>query len=196
MDFVDYIANMNSSSFQVHPKWEKYYSAREAYGPLLSAHFNTGIPNDPLYPLNATYWHLVSEAMKIDADALEMYARRATRYVHQGGIRRNIIRSKLAREKWLDGLKNPPPPYKLKPGLHIDDVKETKEGTPGDFDITDEEDEDIVRMVHHSHLDAGTIMKEIVYAFVEHSNPNSNHIQNSRIKQECFNDMRKILNRN
>ncbi|GJN93458.1 hypothetical protein Rhopal_006514-T1 [Rhodotorula paludigena] len=68
LDFRPYRVNMDSDSFKTGPlDWEALYSAREKYGGFL----NESLASD--YPLNGTFWHLVTEAMERDDNAFQFY---------------------------------------------------------------------------------------------------------------------------
>ncbi|KAL7625525.1 hypothetical protein AAE478_004745 [Parahypoxylon ruwenzoriense] len=72
LDATTYIADTSDPSFQSAsgPKWTKYYSAREAYGPLVE-----GAGSGELTP---AFWHNVTEALERNATAFaEYYARRS-----------------------------------------------------------------------------------------------------------------------
>lgn len=51
-------ANKSEPSFQIDPVWQPYYSARRSYGSYLDPPF----PDDA--PLNATFWHRVTEVFE------------------------------------------------------------------------------------------------------------------------------------
>lgn len=59
MDHKSYIANYSAPSFQVEPEWFLYYSAREAYGPLV------GLQDGEA--LDARFWHKVTEVFETNS---------------------------------------------------------------------------------------------------------------------------------
>ncbi|GAA5995798.1 PPN1 endopolyphosphatase family protein [Rhodotorula paludigena] len=68
LDFRPYRVNMDADLFQTGPlDWEELYSARDKYGGFL----NESLASD--YPLNGTFWHLVTEAMERDDNAFQFY---------------------------------------------------------------------------------------------------------------------------
>ncbi|KAI1470003.1 sphingomyelin phosphodiesterase [Daldinia caldariorum] len=76
LDATTYIANVSdpsfSSSSRSGPKWIKYYSAREAYAPLL-----VGTPETDLEELSPAFWHNVTLALERNETAFaEYFARR------------------------------------------------------------------------------------------------------------------------
>ncbi|KAF2814655.1 sphingomyelin phosphodiesterase [Mytilinidion resinicola] len=74
LDSVTYIANMSAPDFQTTgPVWEKYYSAAEVYGPLVTPPLEEG---DELSP---AFWHNVTEAFERDQGAFWGYWERKKR---------------------------------------------------------------------------------------------------------------------
>lgn len=56
LDYTIYFANMTDGHFQTRPVWQEYYSAKEAYGPLLSP------PQiNPAVEMKPSWWHQVTE---------------------------------------------------------------------------------------------------------------------------------------
>jgi sphingomyelin phosphodiesterase len=74
LDATTYIANMDDPSFQTSgPKWTKYYSAKDTYGPLVPTPPGA---NDELTP---AFWHNVTEAFKDDDSAFQGYVSKKSR---------------------------------------------------------------------------------------------------------------------
>lgn len=73
LDYTEYTANIALSSFQEGPKWEKYYSAKAAYGPLVSP---APGPTDELTP---AFWHNVTAAFQTNDTAFQEYYLRKSR---------------------------------------------------------------------------------------------------------------------
>ncbi|KAI1342139.1 putative acid sphingomyelinase [Xylariaceae sp. FL0016] len=73
LDFTTYIANMSDNSFNRSPNWIPYYSAKEAYGPLVAATMTDATE------LTASFWHNVTEALERDEDAFADYRERRHR---------------------------------------------------------------------------------------------------------------------
>ncbi|KAF2093554.1 sphingomyelin phosphodiesterase [Rhizodiscina lignyota] len=72
LDSTTYIANMDDPDFQTNPQWTKYYSAKEAYGPLASPPLGDG---DELSP---AFWHNVTVAWESsDADFNDYISRKS-----------------------------------------------------------------------------------------------------------------------
>ena len=63
-----YFANMSNSLSWTTPVWEIEYDARKAYGPALSTEWPDSAP------LNATFWHTVTENMLRNTSLVEMYS--------------------------------------------------------------------------------------------------------------------------
>ncbi|KAJ5233042.1 hypothetical protein N7468_005998 [Penicillium chermesinum] len=74
LDFTVYIANMSSSTYQTNPTWEKYYSAKEAYGSLLSPAIT-----DSAAELTPEFWHNVTTLFEKNDTAFQDYVARKTR---------------------------------------------------------------------------------------------------------------------
>lgn len=79
LDAETYIADMSAEGFQTSgPKWNKYYSAREVYGPLVSH------PPGETDELGPRFWHEVTEVLERDPTALQAYLDRKSRgYEHE-----------------------------------------------------------------------------------------------------------------
>lgn len=80
LDATVYYADMAASSFNspAGPKWQKYYSAREAYGPLVPS------PPSEGEELSAAFWHEVTVGFEADNDAFAAYMRRKSRGFRDG----------------------------------------------------------------------------------------------------------------
>ncbi|CAJ2508167.1 Uu.00g093530.m01.CDS01 [Anthostomella pinea] len=76
LDATTYIANMSNPAFQTTgPVWTKYYSAREAYGPLVTP----PLAEEEDEELTPAFWHNVTEALEQDPTAFEAYWARKRR---------------------------------------------------------------------------------------------------------------------
>ncbi|KZV61937.1 sphingomyelin phosphodiesterase [Peniophora sp. CONT] len=73
MDMKVYFTNMSLSTFQTSPTWQLYYSARDAYGPLVTP------PLPATAPLDAAFWHNVTEVFSVNATAFAEYNERVSR---------------------------------------------------------------------------------------------------------------------
>ncbi|KAJ5532815.1 acid sphingomyelinase [Penicillium frequentans] len=74
LDFQVYFANMSSSTYQTKPTWEKYYSAKEAYGSLLSPPVT-----DSAAELTPAFWHNVTALFESDDSVFQDYIARKSR---------------------------------------------------------------------------------------------------------------------
>lgn len=97
LDVTTYIANMSHPDFHSSegPTWTKYYSAKEAYGPLvttaITGHDADGDVDDnggdqkaveekeEIGELNPAFWHNVTEALQRNTTALGEYLARKNR---------------------------------------------------------------------------------------------------------------------
>ncbi|OCB84000.1 sphingomyelin phosphodiesterase [Sanghuangporus baumii] len=84
MDAKVYIANMTKAVYREKPHWELYYSARDAYGPLVAS-LSSASPSEhqPSYPssapLDAPFWHRVTEVFEADNSTFMAYRERMNR---------------------------------------------------------------------------------------------------------------------
>ncbi|KAI0835266.1 putative acid sphingomyelinase [Hypoxylon sp. FL0890] len=78
LDATTYIANMSDPSFSTKPKWTKYYSAKEAYGPLVESGEGENV-TDKHEELTPAFWHNVTEVFKRNATAFDEYFARRRR---------------------------------------------------------------------------------------------------------------------
>ncbi|KAJ5666024.1 acid sphingomyelinase [Penicillium maclennaniae] len=74
LDFEVYIANMSDPNYQTKPIWEKYYSAKEVYGSLL-----TPPVTDSSAELTPAFWHNVTALFENDDAVFQDYIARKTR---------------------------------------------------------------------------------------------------------------------
>lgn len=74
LDIETYIANISDPSYQTEPLWQKYYSAKEAYGPLVTPPLT-----DPTAELTPAFWHNVTAAFVMDDAAFQGYIARKSR---------------------------------------------------------------------------------------------------------------------
>ncbi|GAA5863566.1 hypothetical protein JCM3774_006528 [Rhodotorula dairenensis] len=73
MDFRTYTTNVDGPEFQQDPRWVEYYSARNSY----AGNPSLAWPTDA--PLNATFWHLVTETFERNDTAYQFYNTRLSR---------------------------------------------------------------------------------------------------------------------
>lgn len=73
LDMTAYYTNMSTSTYQTDgPVWEKYYSVKEAYGPLVTPPLT-----DASAELTPAFWHNVTEVLASNSTAFnEYYARK------------------------------------------------------------------------------------------------------------------------
>ncbi|KKK25569.1 hypothetical protein AOCH_000093 [Aspergillus ochraceoroseus] len=75
LDMTAYIANMSASTYQsAGPVWEKYYSVKEAYGPLV-----TPALTDSTAELTPAFWHNLTEVFADNSTAFDEYYARKSR---------------------------------------------------------------------------------------------------------------------
>ncbi|KAH8898539.1 sphingomyelin phosphodiesterase [Thozetella sp. PMI_491] len=75
LDSITYMADMTDPSFQTTgPVWKQYYSAKEAYGPLVTPPLT-----DPAAELTAEFWHNVTVVLASNQTAFDEYYARKSR---------------------------------------------------------------------------------------------------------------------
>jgi sphingomyelin phosphodiesterase len=74
LDFTEYIADLKSPSYQTGPEWTEYYSAKAAYGPLVSPPLT-----DPHAELTPAFWHNVTAVFEADDAVFQQYYSRKSR---------------------------------------------------------------------------------------------------------------------
>lgn len=75
LDAVTYIADMSKPEFQTStPKWQKFYSAKETYGPLVNPPVT-----DPAEELTPAFWHRLTETFAANQSAFDGYVLRKSR---------------------------------------------------------------------------------------------------------------------
>ncbi|OJJ42903.1 hypothetical protein ASPZODRAFT_75285 [Penicilliopsis zonata CBS 506.65] len=74
LDFTVYIANMSAPGYQDSPTWEKYYSAKEAYGALLDPPVT-----DSAAEMTPAFWHNVTALFEDDDTVFQDYYARKSR---------------------------------------------------------------------------------------------------------------------
>lgn len=78
MDIQVYIANMSEATYQQEPKWKLYYSARDVYGPVVASYVSSSAFSDST-PLDAAFWHNLTEVFEIDSKTFNGYIDRMGR---------------------------------------------------------------------------------------------------------------------
>jgi sphingomyelin phosphodiesterase len=74
LDFTEYIADITSPSYQSGPVWKTYYSAKTAYGPLVTPPLT-----NPSAELTPAFWHNVTQAFESNDAAFQDYYARKSR---------------------------------------------------------------------------------------------------------------------
>ncbi|KAJ8462862.1 hypothetical protein ONZ45_g17785 [Pleurotus djamor] len=71
MDARVFFTNLSDPDFQVQPRWELYYSARQSYGPLVGLKAKE--------PLSPAFWHRLTEVFASDDDVFQLFNTRISR---------------------------------------------------------------------------------------------------------------------
>jgi sphingomyelin phosphodiesterase len=75
LDMITYIANMSSPNYQTHgPVWQKYYSAKETYGPLVTPPLT-----NPMAELTPAFWHNLTAVFESNDAVFQGYYARKSR---------------------------------------------------------------------------------------------------------------------
>lgn len=136
LDFHEIITNLSSPSFQMHPEWYEYYSARETYGKMLEEHsldpFPAGQDGKKTPPLDGAFWHKVTEVLEASYPEFEKFFRRLTRGADLPTAWKPCY-SGECRKKWVHNLRSSQSEFNEYPnqvGLHIDAFNSTSPHTP------------------------------------------------------------------
>ncbi|KAJ7253566.1 sphingomyelin phosphodiesterase [Mycena rebaudengoi] len=65
MDASVFFTNTSDANFQIRPRWSRYYSARETYGPLVGLR--------PRASLSPAFWHNLTQVFERNATAFQMF---------------------------------------------------------------------------------------------------------------------------
>ncbi|GAA6023339.1 hypothetical protein JCM10207_005752 [Rhodosporidiobolus poonsookiae] len=110
MDFTVYSANRDAWDFNDLPTWNEYYQARSAYNSLLSSPF----PDDA--PMNATFWHQVTEVFNRNDTAFQLYNGRLARGNYVGECTDSCKTSTMCK---IRSLRTQNSCSTVTPGLHF-----------------------------------------------------------------------------
>lgn len=72
LDYTVYYTDVTSPSYQTNPVWQKLYSVKEAYGPLVGV-------TDPAAELTPAFWHNLTAVFESDDAVFQTYRARKTR---------------------------------------------------------------------------------------------------------------------
>ncbi|KAL8382380.1 hypothetical protein RB595_006252 [Gaeumannomyces hyphopodioides] len=72
LDYTVYYADLDAPTFQTEPVWQKLYSVKEAYGPLVGV-------TDRHAELTPAFWHGLTDVFEADDAAFQQYRARKTR---------------------------------------------------------------------------------------------------------------------
>lgn len=117
LDHTTYIADMTDPSFQntsTGPVWKKYYSAKEAYGTLLSPPVTSSTEE-----LTPAFWHNVTLRLEADQAAFDAYYARKSRGWNTAAPGQCTGDCKAREICGLRGGRAQDNCFEPKPGLHI-----------------------------------------------------------------------------
>jgi sphingomyelin phosphodiesterase len=97
LDYTVYTADINSTN----PKWEKYYSAKEAYGSLLSPPVT-----EPTVELTPSFWHNVTALMEKDDSVFQAWWSRTTRDYNVKECKGDCVTNKICSLRGADAQFN------------------------------------------------------------------------------------------
>ncbi|UNI17845.1 Sphingomyelin phosphodiesterase [Purpureocillium takamizusanense] len=113
LDATTYIANMSEPGFQSRsgPKWTKYYSAREVYGPTAKPPLAEGAELTP------AFWHRVTDALEGNTDHFDAYmARKSRGWQADSKCRDDCMKQEICQ---LRAARSQDNCFKPKPGVHF-----------------------------------------------------------------------------
>ncbi|KAI1205916.1 sphingomyelin phosphodiesterase [Annulohypoxylon truncatum] len=120
LDATTYIANMSDPEFPSSgPKWTKYYSMKETYGPLAGKGSDLSSEQE----LTPAFWHNVTEALEKNETAFEEYFGRRSRRWGVGICNGECRSTEICKLRAGRAQENCVPP-----GLRIGSVTEMKNG--------------------------------------------------------------------
>ncbi|KAG0146390.1 hypothetical protein CROQUDRAFT_657362 [Cronartium quercuum f. sp. fusiforme G11] len=106
LNFHEIITNLSEPGYQSHPRWFKYYSARETYGTLLRDHNFPGLTSDRA-PIDGAFWHRVTDILEQSYPEFEKFYRRLTRGADLGEMGDwKPCYSGACRKKWIQILRS------------------------------------------------------------------------------------------
>ena len=121
LDSTTYIADMTAASYQTTgPVWTKYYSAKEAYGPLVTPPLST---NDELSP---AFWHNVTIALSNNDSAFNEYYARKSRGWNVGSCAGTCVANEICQLRAARSQNNCVTPT---PGIHFSKREEISVST-------------------------------------------------------------------
>ncbi|KAA1108823.1 hypothetical protein PGT21_026556 [Puccinia graminis f. sp. tritici] len=133
LDFHEIIANLSSPTFQSHPEWFEYYSARATYGKMLEENGVERFLDQPSSsPLDGSFWHKVTEILEDSYPEFEKFFHRLTRGAEQPSDWKPCY-SGECRKKWVHNLRSSQSEYNEYPnqvGLHIDTIDNDNSSFP------------------------------------------------------------------
>ncbi|OJJ41197.1 hypothetical protein ASPWEDRAFT_167228 [Aspergillus wentii DTO 134E9] len=119
LDYTVYIANISNPSYQSNPKWEKYYSAKEAYGSLLSPPVT-----DSSSELTPSFWHNVTALMEKDDSVFQDWWSRTTRGYNVTTCTGDCAKKEICALRGADAQYNC---VTATPGFHFDKREESEQ---------------------------------------------------------------------
>lgn len=126
LDFHEIITNLTEPGYQLHPRWFKYYSAREVYETLLLNNNLPGLQNNRS-PINGPFWHRVTDILEQSYPEFEKFYHRLTRGADLKAMGDwKPCYSGACRKKWIQTLRSSQSEFNGYPnhvGLNIDSIE-------------------------------------------------------------------------
>ncbi|PQE31651.1 acid sphingomyelinase protein [Rutstroemia sp. NJR-2017a WRK4] len=112
LDFTTYIADMTLTGQQTSaPVWKEYYSAKAAYGPLVTPPLT-----DPAAELTPAFWHNVTEVLASNATAFAEYYARKSRGFKVGTCTGDCTTAEICQMRAMESQYNC---ATITPGVHF-----------------------------------------------------------------------------
>jgi sphingomyelin phosphodiesterase len=113
LDAETYIASMdNEAAFQSGPKWTKYYSAKDTYGPLVTPN----IASNAAAELTPAFWHNVTVVLENSDDQFAAYYARKSRGWEPASCDADCKKEEIC---GLRALRSESNCHVTKPGVHF-----------------------------------------------------------------------------
>lgn len=111
VDYTVYISNTSAAGFQENPKWEEYYSAKDAYGALLSPPYT-----EPTAELTPAFWHNVTVLMENDETVFRDWWQRTKRGFNVSECTGDCVGKEICKLRAADAQFNC---VEATPGIHV-----------------------------------------------------------------------------
>ncbi|TLD11737.1 hypothetical protein PspLS_11811 [Pyricularia sp. CBS 133598] len=121
LDYTVYYTDINAPTYQTNPVWQKLYSVKEAYGPLVGV-------TDPKAELTPGFWHDLTTVFESNDAVFQTYRARKTRGYDTSFCDADCKAAEICQMRAADAQHNC---ITIKPGVHFKrDDSSTAAGVP------------------------------------------------------------------